>query len=144
MIHARSDGETFGLAIAEFSALNRPVFTSSEHHDSNRARMHLDTLGSRALTYSSEDMLVTRLLDFDREDARSKEWNCYEAFEPEAVMATFERLMLRTPPVSEAERLPAAFAAKQREARAALRLRRDGAFASMIGVAASIECDDLF
>ena len=27
MIHARTDGETFGLAIAEFSTLNKPIIS---------------------------------------------------------------------------------------------------------------------
>ena len=27
MIHARADGETFGMAVAEFSVHNRPVLT---------------------------------------------------------------------------------------------------------------------
>lgn len=44
MLHARMSGETFGLAIAEFSAHNRPVLTSSVHHDHHMARSHLDTM----------------------------------------------------------------------------------------------------
>ena len=27
MIHARDDGETFGLSIAEFSSMNKPIIT---------------------------------------------------------------------------------------------------------------------
>ena len=34
-------GETFGLAVAEFAAHNRPVLTSSAHTNRGRAR-HLD------------------------------------------------------------------------------------------------------
>ena len=33
MIHGRSDGETFGLAVAEFSVANKPVITYSESKD---------------------------------------------------------------------------------------------------------------
>ena len=44
MLHGRSNGETFGLAVAEFSAANRPVLTSRAHHDHGKARHHLDTL----------------------------------------------------------------------------------------------------
>ena len=46
MLHARRSGETFGLAIAEFSASNRPVLTSRVHHDSGFANFHIETLVS--------------------------------------------------------------------------------------------------
>ena len=39
--------QTFGLAVAEFSAHNRPVLTSSVHHDEHGARYHLDVLGAK-------------------------------------------------------------------------------------------------
>ena len=51
MIHARQGGESFGLAIAEFSSFNKPVLTSSIHHDEGKARFHIDTLGEKVRVY---------------------------------------------------------------------------------------------
>ena len=44
MLHARSSGETFGLAIAEFSAANRPVICSEAHTDGGMAGFHIEAL----------------------------------------------------------------------------------------------------
>ena len=95
MLHARSCGETFGLAVAEFSAHNRPVLTSSEHHDNGAARMHLDSLGSRGLYYSSMQSLVALIKGFDRVSAKARDWNAYRSFEMEAVMRTFDDVFIK-------------------------------------------------
>ena len=63
MLHARSSGETFGLAVGEFSAHNRPVVTSSVHTDHGTARFHLDALGTKVeseylLTHSLTHLLA--------------------------------------------------------------------------------------
>jgi hypothetical protein len=102
MLHARSGGETFGLAVAEFSAHNRPVFTSSVHDDDGHGRMHLDALGAglgssrrRKFFYHSHDQLVQLLTNFDRtQNAPSEDFNAHRAFAPTEVMATFERVFL--------------------------------------------------
>ena len=41
MIHARARGETFGLAIAEFSIRNKPIIAYSNPPE----KAHLDILG---------------------------------------------------------------------------------------------------
>ena len=98
MLHARSDGETFGLAIAEFSTHNKPVITSSVHHERHTARFHLDVLGDKGLYYHDTHSLVELLLGFDREAARARgDWNAYKAFEPERVMAVFKKVFLDAP-----------------------------------------------
>ena len=98
MLHARSDGETFGLAIAEFSTHNKPVITSSVHHERHTARFHLDVLGDKGLYYHDTHSLVELLLGFDREVARARgDWNAYKAFEPERVMAVFKKVFLDEP-----------------------------------------------
>jgi hypothetical protein len=93
MLHARSDGETFGLAISDFCAHGKPVLTSSEHHDSGRARFHLDTLGDRGLYYHDHPSLMALLGSFDRQAARQRShdyWRQpYAAYEPGRVMRTF-------------------------------------------------------
>ena len=103
MLHARHGGETFGLAIAEFSSHGRPVFTSRVHDDDGTGSFHLDTLGSgegaekrRALFYSSYDDLVALLMGFDRDAYPPNEglWNAYRDYEPAKVMEVFERVFL--------------------------------------------------
>ena len=111
MLHARQGGESFGLAIGEFSAHNKPVLTSSAHHDSFRADFHLTTLrakpGCSDFFYHDRQSLVERLIGFDREAARRADYNAYRDFEPEQVMRTFQRVFL-TP--REASKQPAAAA----------------------------------
>ena len=45
MIHARSDGETFGIAIGEFSTLNKPVITCK--NDLEERNCHIEKKGDR-------------------------------------------------------------------------------------------------
>eukprot|EP00966_Prymnesium_polylepis_P176733 4092426-Prymnesium_polylepis.1 len=97
MLHARYSGETFGLAVAEFSAHNRPVLASNVHDDDGAARMHIITLGTRGIFYHDRQSLVSKLRSFDRESASKKDWNAYRDFEPSRVMADFERIFLKTP-----------------------------------------------
>ena len=98
MLHARSCGETFGLAVGEFSAHNRPVITSSEHTDNGTARMHLDVLGAKGLYYRDAPSLAALLRGFERTGRHSRvgrDWNAYRQFEPSRVMRTFEQVFLR-------------------------------------------------
>ena len=95
MLHARDGGETFGLAVAEFSAHHRPVLTSSAHDDHGHGRMHLDALAARGLSrffYHDQASLVRLLTTCDRHV--SADYNAYCAFEPARVMATFEQVFL--------------------------------------------------
>lgn len=95
MLHARWSGETFGLAIAEFSASNRPVLTSSVHDDDGMARFHIDALGRRGLFYHDAASCERALLDFDAAEAKLVDWNAYRPYEPEPVMARFREVFLR-------------------------------------------------
>ena len=89
MLHARGDGETFGLAVAEFSAMNKPVLTSEAHTMHGAADFHLRALGDKALLYHDQASCVRRLLEFDRLAAKQKDWHAYRRFAPERVMAIF-------------------------------------------------------
>jgi hypothetical protein len=106
MLHARLGGETFGLAVAEFSSAGRPVLTSSEHHDNGNARFHLDTLAAhgphcRALFYRDKPSLLALLRKFGREDRLARnDWNAYGACAPETVMRRFKEVFLDGPPNS--------------------------------------------
>ena len=93
MIHARLTGETFGLAVAEFSVANRPVITSLRHHECGAADFHLRTLGAHPrgaqLFYHDAASCARLLLNFDRHAAKTHDWNAYRAFAPERVMPLF-------------------------------------------------------
>ena len=89
MLHARAEGETFGMAVAEFSVHNKPVLTYARAPAA--ARHHLDTLGSKAIVYKSEAHLLRLLGEFNRTDARLRDWNAYRPYAPAAVMRTFAR-----------------------------------------------------
>ena len=99
MIHARAAGESFGLAVAEFSTHHKPVITSSVVIDpltqlaGGADTMHLQVLGDRALTYHDTPSLLARLTTFDRLEAarRGAAWNAYARFAPAIVMHAFWR-----------------------------------------------------
>ena len=97
MLHARLDGETFGLAVAEFSVMNKPVITSSAHVQHGDADFHLKTLGTQGLYYHDTRSCEQLLLEFDRDAARRKDWNAYRRFEPPLVMEQLWKLLVPAP-----------------------------------------------
>ena len=92
MLWGRSDGETFGLSIAEFSVRCKPVFVTRSAADN----AHLDLLGDRALYYD-ESTVARMLLEFQpaprMPDGRS--WNAYEQYTAERVMPVFAQVFLQ-------------------------------------------------
>jgi hypothetical protein len=115
MLHARSDGETFGMAVAEFSIKNKPVITYKPDYiyyaqfplhkilrkfgiESWRsyfyAQAHLDYLGDVAITYSSKQKLTYILNNFkDKLFDASKNYDRYtERFSAKNIMPLFEKL----------------------------------------------------
>ena len=87
MLQARCEGETFGLAVAEFSAAGRPVVTW--HKGIGLA--HLSMLGNKAITYTGSHDLIPILKDWNHKCG--PEWDMYtERFSPEQVMRQFERV----------------------------------------------------
>ena len=90
MIHARSDGETFGLSVGEFSSCNKPVITSRSSNDN----CHLDILGDKAIVYDSVESLLN-IFSFIREIIKSRsDWNAFREYTPEAVMNKFSEVFL--------------------------------------------------
>jgi len=87
MIHARERGETFGLAIAEFSSKGKPVIT----YGNSPERNHNMVLGDKGFYYSNYDELYTLLDNFI-----VPPWgcNCYQEFTPEKVMNKFKKVFL--------------------------------------------------
>jgi len=88
MLWARNDGETFGLAIAEFSSKNKPIICSPV---GDLAHVHF--LKDKGLWYDSIPSLVKILLKFSKESVKDKDWNCYRDFTPEKVMETFDTIV---------------------------------------------------
>jgi len=91
MIWARSEGETFGLAIAEFSTLGKPVFCTRAEKGDN---VHLDLLRDKAVLYNGETDLYLKLNAFNRDVAKEYDWNAYSDFTPEKVMKQFQHVFL--------------------------------------------------
>ena len=88
MIHARLDGETFGLAPAEFSAANKPVITYLKSKD----KEHLTILKDKAITYKNENELIAIFMNLKNILATSNSWNAYQDFEPEKIMSIFAKI----------------------------------------------------
>ena len=90
MLHARWHGETFGLAVAEFAVLGKPVFTFG----GSRERAHLELLGDCGRVYESQAQLEKMLANFQRDPGR----DCpYGRFAKEStVMDYFQRKFLQT------------------------------------------------
>lgn len=90
MLYARSRGETFGLAIAEFSFCNKPIFAPAQAPE----QMHRLILRDKAYWYTDEHDLETKLLQFDRTSSQQQDWNMYQDYSPENVMAIFQQHMI--------------------------------------------------
>ena len=90
MIHARSDGETFGLAIAEFSTLNKPIITCRSLVDN----CHIDILGENGIIFDSEESLITILNNIRTIKNSKQDWNMYKKYNPFYVMTQFHNVFL--------------------------------------------------
>ena len=88
MLHARWHGETFGLAVAEFAALGKPVITFAE----SRERAHLEMLGSAALLYRNPGELRMMLRNFQHRPAVGTEYDQHA--DPQLVMKRFQEKFL--------------------------------------------------
>jgi hypothetical protein len=69
-LHTRTIGETFGLAVAEFSILQRPIITNRYAGH----RFHLDTLKGDAYTYGSASELRELLLSLNRTNVMKRDF----------------------------------------------------------------------
>ena len=86
MIHARSGGETFGMAVAEFSLSNKPVIT----YELSGEKCHLEILGERAITYKGYEDLLDIFRNFKSYVKFDDYYLAYESFKPEIIMKKFE------------------------------------------------------
>lgn len=88
MIHARSRGETFGIAVGEFAICNKPIIT----YGLSQERAHLKELGTLAITYYDQASLTERLLRFA--EAPHLAIGGYSGFDPITVMGNFNEVFL--------------------------------------------------
>lgn len=91
MIHARERGETFGLAIAEFSTMNKPIITYSKSPERN----HIEILGDNGIYYHDYQSLYDILSNLSIHEIRYDNWNCYQDYTPEKVMEQFNKVFLQ-------------------------------------------------
>jgi len=90
MLHARRQGESFGLACAEFSAQRKPIFTYGDSPD----RHHLTVLKSSALVYRTPDQLLQMLLTFQPDPGGQGPTDAYLRYTPDRVMDLFDRHLI--------------------------------------------------
>jgi hypothetical protein len=89
MLWARQEGETFGIAIGEFSTKNKPVIAMKTGDIS-----HCYLLRDKGIWYNNESSLINILLNFNPEIENKKDWNAYKEFTPEKVMEIFKNVYL--------------------------------------------------
>lgn len=90
MIHARTVGESFGMACGEFSLRNKPVVTWF----GSLERSHIDILDNKGIYYNNKEDLLNIFLNMSHNDTKNKNWNCYEDYSPEKVMKQFKDVYL--------------------------------------------------
>ena len=91
MLHARRQGESFGLACGEFSICNKPVITCSAGFVSDRNQIQV--LAEKGLYYRNARELRKILAHFQPAPARN--WDASSAeHSPEAVMKKFQSVFL--------------------------------------------------
>jgi hypothetical protein len=96
MIWARKSGESYGLAIAEFSVKNKPVFVTNlrENFGINRGDIaHIELLKDKGIWYS-EANLEFLLKTFDPNEAKKYDWDGYREYTPEIVMGKFKKVFI--------------------------------------------------
>jgi hypothetical protein len=90
MLHARRDGETFGLAIAEFSIRNKPVITYTNSINTE----HIFILGNKGFYYKEKSELKSILSSFILKGIPKCDYNAYKNFSPEIVMQKFKQIFI--------------------------------------------------
>lgn len=92
MLHARLQGESFGLACGEFSIRNKPVLTYAR----SKHRHHIAVLGDAGWPYASADELLQRIAAIDRDAVRAGQWDRYTPlYNPQRVMALFDQHLIQ-------------------------------------------------
>jgi len=88
MIHGRSRGETFGMAVAESAVCGKPVFTWRHSPERN----HLRWIRDEAWLYSETEELAEKLTHFQK--GETMDYSFVEEFSPARVMKKFHQVFL--------------------------------------------------
>jgi len=89
MIHARSMGESFGLAICEFLYGNRPVLAWNGGNDKH----HLDILQDADMLYADKKDLLNKMDSLMRSEKKTYR-HLVDKFSPKTVMEKFNKVFL--------------------------------------------------
>lgn len=89
MLHARKNGETFGLSCGEFALCEKPIIT----FNSKIERNHIDILKEKAIIYNNYEELYNIINTFNKNKYIMKN-NDYIKFTPENVIKIFEKVYL--------------------------------------------------
>lgn len=88
-LHARQQGESFGIAVGEFSIVNKPIITWANSEE----KSHIDILGPKAILYQNEKDLNEIIQNFKVD--KTKDWDAYSnEFAPERVMDKFKSVFI--------------------------------------------------
>ena len=90
MLHARSGGETFGCAVAEFSIMNKPVVT----YGISGEKSHLEILGDRGIVYNTYDELYDIVNNLKSYVKYGDYYKAYDNHSPERIMERFNKNFL--------------------------------------------------
>ena len=87
LLHARERGETFGITVAEFAIMGKPVLTFADSPE----KAHIMELKDKAYYYRNSKDLKDLLLDSDLSLNASEN---YQKFLPNAVMDQFKKVFI--------------------------------------------------
>ena len=98
MLHARMQGESFGISLGEFSMKNKPIITwngknAKEIYNTHQDLAHLDLLGNKGIYYEDYQTIYDILNDFKPD--LSVDWNAYRNFLPTPVMIKFNEVFIK-------------------------------------------------
>jgi len=98
MLHARQDGETFGLAVAEFSIKNKPIITwKPDIIPTVYDTAHIFFLKDKGIYYKDENELKNIILNISKNDIIGKNWNVYEdLYSAKVVMNEFDNVFIKS------------------------------------------------
>jgi hypothetical protein len=89
MIHARTQGETFGITCGEFAIEKKPVITWNNSNERN----HINILDKNAVLYSDYESVYKILNEFNK-NKYNMENNGYLEYNPENVINIFNKVYL--------------------------------------------------
>lgn len=89
MIHARSDGESFGMSVAEFSVKNKPIIT---HRRPTVSHNHILYLKEKGIYFDTPHELTSIFLNFIKRPY--EDWNCYKDHTPLNGITKFKEVFL--------------------------------------------------